>query len=57
MHKSPHSTEALLRKYGENPKRRVQTLLEALRMLGRQEAMKWLEIKLGIYRSSSHNSM
>lgn len=48
--KYPHSTEALLRKYGENPKRQVMILVEALRVLGRQEVMKWLQIKLGIYK-------
>lgn len=49
-YKFPHSTEALLRKYGENPRRRVKILVDALRMLGRQEVMKWLQTKLGLYK-------
>lgn len=48
--KHPHSTEALIRKYGENPKRRVNILVEALRMLCHQEATGWLQLKLGIYK-------
>ena len=48
--KYPHSTEALIRKYGENPKRRVHILVDALRVLDREEAMRWLQVKLGIYR-------
>jgi len=48
--KEPHSTEALLRKYGENPRRGVHILVEALRFLGHQEVMRWLQLKLGIYK-------
>ena len=51
--KYPHCTEALLKKYAENPKRKVYNLVDALYYLGRQEVMRWLQVKLGIYQSSS----
>jgi len=48
--KAPNSTTALLRKYGENPRRKVVGLISALNEIGRQEAMRWLQIRLGVYK-------
>ena len=41
--KYPHCTEALVRKYGENPKRNVNSLIGALRKLNRQDIVKYLQ--------------
>ena len=54
--KYPRCTEALIRKYGENPKRRVISLIGALRVLNRQDVMKWLQVKLGIYYKKKANT-
>ena len=50
--KYPNCTEALIRKYGENPKRRVISLIGALRALNWQDVMQWLQVKLGVYKKA-----
>ena len=41
--KYPHCTKALIRKYGENLKRDVNSLISALYVLNRQDAVECLQ--------------
>jgi len=50
QNKAPYSTTALLRKYGENPRRKVLGLLDALNEIDRQEVKRMVQTRLGTYK-------